>query len=168
MHSRRALSALIVFALSSLAASAAPVAAQPATAAPAGPISDAQFQKIVKMIHGARGKGENLLPKVAAALGLANDGKAAVSGRLVITDKEGLRFQISVLNEGKGYLLTRHSGSTTRVFLMDANRSLVSGLTFESGQSPSTIPAEDAQKLFTQDLAAWARISDVYPPAKNP
>ena len=163
MDTRRARSAFVFLALSVVFASAAPKT----RAQTAAPISDAQFQKVAGLIRTPRGKAADLLPTIAAALGLSGGGKGAVLGRLAITDKQGTRYQISLLSGGKGYLLARHSGSSVRMFLMDANRALVSGLTVEGDQSPVTLSAQDASPLFQQDLAAWARIADAFPSAKT-
>jgi hypothetical protein len=162
MDSRRAQSAFALFALSAMLASSA-VAAAP----DAGPISDAQFQKIVALIPKQHQKPADVEPKVAAALGLADGGKAAVVGRFAVTDKHGARYQISALSDDKGYLLIWHGGADARIFMMDANRALVSGLTVESNQYPSIMPQDDAQKLFAQDLAAWAGFVDSGSLVKN-
>jgi hypothetical protein len=171
MDSRRAQSGFALFALSAMFASVAVITAPSvraqASAPSAGPLSDAQFQKIVAIIRRTHGKPADVKTEVADALGLENRGKAATLGHFAMSDKQGTMYQMSLLDKGKGYLVTRHTRSGSRIFLMDANRSLVSGLTVESGQSPAVMSANDAASLFQQDLAAWAAISDSIP-AKAP
>jgi hypothetical protein len=168
MGSRRA---RFSFALSAVLASAAVMTAPDvraqAAAPSASPISDAQFQKIAAVIRHTHGKPVDVKSDIADALGLENGGKAATVGHFAISTKDGTFYQMSLLDKGKGYLVTRHTTGGSRIFLMDANRSLVSGLTVESGQSPSVMSASDATSLFQQDLAAWAAIADSLPAGKK-
>lgn len=168
MASSRALSAFVGLSLFAMlsAAAAAPDAAAQAAAAPASPLSDAQFQKIDDMLRRWHGKPVEVLAKVAQALDLGGNGDVFTLGRVATTDRSGIRSQISLLNNGKGYLITRHSGKSTRIFMMDLHRALVSGVTIESDGFPETIPAEDAQRMFTQDLAVWAAFADSLPAPK--
>ncbi|OFX10920.1 MAG: hypothetical protein A2516_07380 [Alphaproteobacteria bacterium RIFOXYD12_FULL_60_8] len=124
------------------------------------PITEAQLRKVLNDLT-QRGTENWLKAKYAEPLGLSKNGGKVLARLLSIEDDNAIVYGISLLNDGRGYVLNKVPKGGNRVAIrLDENFKLITAIAMSSEDEVTPLPLADAESKLREVLATWAEYAD--------
>ena len=150
--------AFIILVPAGLAVAGEPIAIsppRPATEVPVRPLSDAELEKINRMIAD-KGSEIRLNREVTVQLGVTRGDELLLSRGVAVKDEMGDVHEFEPLPGDKGYLILRLSPQLNTIYWVGKDFVPKAALSRVPGQPAAELPVADAQTGAGKELAFWA------------
>jgi hypothetical protein len=132
-----------------------PTALAPPTQAPSRPLSDAELEKINKMIAD-KGSEIRLNREITTLLGVTRGDELLLSRGVAVKDEMGDVHEFEPLAGDRGYLILRLNPQLNTIYWVTKEFVLTAARSRVPGQPSEEIPLAEAQGGVAKELAYWA------------
>ena len=137
------------------AAAGEPTVLVPPTQQPSQPLSNAELEKINKMIAD-KGSEIRLNREITTLLGVTKGDELLVSRGVAVKDEVGDVHEFEPLSDDKGYLILKLSPQLNTIYWVNKEFVLTAARSRVPGQPSEEIPIAEAQNGAAKELAYWA------------
>lgn len=123
-------------------------------------ITEAQLKKVLDILA-QKGTEGSLKTKYAVPLRLSKNGEKVRARQLAFVYENAIQYGLSLLKDGRGYVLDKGPRGGNRVGLhLDANFKVITAIEVTSADEITTLSAAEAEARLREILAIWAEYSD--------
>jgi hypothetical protein len=149
-------SAALAFIILAIAPSARVSAAgEPAAIPPSRALTDAELEKINKMIAD-KGSEIRLNREITTLLGVTKGDELLLSRGIAVKDEMGDVHEFEPLSQDKGYLILKLSSQINTIYWVSKTFVLTAARSRVPGQPSEELPIAEAQAGASKELAYWA------------